>query len=257
MVFYPGTPSTRQISWSQLVREADPNFTRLSLRPWIYDFPNGRLFIDPSPLYDYSFVSEGLGNNNNGSGPGVLFLTDTTGWPTSPDELEGGALWSNGGEPTIVPGFGLGALFPTFFGQTSSAALLAVGGTHLQWTPPPPSSNQLWNPGGADGGPIYVASGTLNLTNLYNDNGVLLVDPTAMWQVTEPTNPGVWSNGGVASVGPGATPDPLAPPIIFGSITAAGLLGIGGFNLPFTTPPAGSLQLWNPGGTSGGDIWIA
>ena len=50
-VFYPGTPPTRQISWSQLVREADPNFTRLSLQPWVFDFSNGRLFVDWLPLY--------------------------------------------------------------------------------------------------------------------------------------------------------------------------------------------------------------
>lgn len=50
-VFYPGTPATRILSWSQLVRESDPVFTKLSLQPWVYDFSNGRLFVDPLPLY--------------------------------------------------------------------------------------------------------------------------------------------------------------------------------------------------------------
>lgn len=51
MTFYPGTPPTRILSWSQLIRENDPNYTRTSLQPWVYDFSNGRLFIDALPLY--------------------------------------------------------------------------------------------------------------------------------------------------------------------------------------------------------------
>lgn len=60
MVFYPGTPPTRQISWQQLVRENDPNFTRLSLRPWVFEFSNGRLFVDALPLYSGYEITEEL-----------------------------------------------------------------------------------------------------------------------------------------------------------------------------------------------------
>lgn len=49
--FYPGTPPTRILSWNQMVREADPNYTRQSLQPWVYEFSNGRLFVDSLPLY--------------------------------------------------------------------------------------------------------------------------------------------------------------------------------------------------------------
>ena len=42
-------PPTRIISWLQTVREADPNWQRGLLRPWIYEFSNGRRFVwDPS-----------------------------------------------------------------------------------------------------------------------------------------------------------------------------------------------------------------
>lgn len=43
--------SSRILSWEQLVREADPDHSRLSLRPWVYEFSNGRRFLDPLPLY--------------------------------------------------------------------------------------------------------------------------------------------------------------------------------------------------------------
>jgi hypothetical protein len=44
-------PPTRILSWLQYVREADPGYTRLSLQPWTLEFSNGRLFVDPLPLY--------------------------------------------------------------------------------------------------------------------------------------------------------------------------------------------------------------
>ena len=48
---WPSPPPTRILSWSQMVREADPDFTRLSLRPVVYTFSKGRLVVDPIPLY--------------------------------------------------------------------------------------------------------------------------------------------------------------------------------------------------------------
>ena len=57
--FYPGTPPTRILNWNQLVREADPNYQRLSLQPWVLEFSNGRLFVDWNPLYGtYDIVDD-------------------------------------------------------------------------------------------------------------------------------------------------------------------------------------------------------
>lgn len=47
---------------------------------------------------------------------------------------------------------------------------------------------------------------------------------------------------------PGIVPDPLAPPLFFGTVTAAQLLVTGGGNLPTTNPGHGLNQLWNNGG---------
>jgi hypothetical protein len=44
-------PVTRQISWQQLCVQADPEFYQNSIRPWIYDFSNGRLYYQQLPVY--------------------------------------------------------------------------------------------------------------------------------------------------------------------------------------------------------------
>ena len=48
---WPSPPPTRMLSWVQMVREADPAFTRSSLQPRAYELSNGRVFIDPVNLY--------------------------------------------------------------------------------------------------------------------------------------------------------------------------------------------------------------
>jgi len=48
---WPSPPPTRILSWLQMVREADPNFTRTSLQPVAYELSNGRVFVDPIQLY--------------------------------------------------------------------------------------------------------------------------------------------------------------------------------------------------------------
>lgn len=101
--------------------------------------------------------------------------------------------------------------------------------------------------------PLWIwEDSTLGLTN---DGGVLvLTGGTATgWPVTSAGAAGsAWSNGGVCSVIPGAVPDPLAPPILFGGISPGGLLTLGGGNLPIVQPAVGSLILWN----NGGEIWV-
>ena len=52
MATWPAPPPTRILSWQQMVIDADPNWTRLSLQPWIYEFSNGRLFVESLPVYN-------------------------------------------------------------------------------------------------------------------------------------------------------------------------------------------------------------
>lgn len=87
-------------------------------------------------------------------------------------------------------------------------------------------------------------------TLLSNDGGWLVVSNAAGWPSSSVSLPAgsVWSNGALATVVPGVTPNPAAPPVFFGSITAAALLALGGGNLPLTNPGVGSGQLWNQGG---------
>jgi hypothetical protein len=47
-------PPTRIISWRQMVLEADPGWTRASVQPVVYEFSNGRVFLDYLPLYGTS-----------------------------------------------------------------------------------------------------------------------------------------------------------------------------------------------------------
>jgi hypothetical protein len=42
--------------------EADPDFRRLSLRPWIYEFSNGRMFIESLPVYGSTGITDDFGN---------------------------------------------------------------------------------------------------------------------------------------------------------------------------------------------------
>jgi hypothetical protein len=83
-----------------------------------------------------------------------------------------------------------------------------------------------------------------------NDGGVLWMTAPLNYPTSSLGLPAgaVWYNGGTVSVVPGVTPNPAAPPVYFGSITAASLLALGGGDLPLTNPGVGTLQLWNNGG---------
>lgn len=94
---YFSPPPTRILSWLQLCLESDPSFRRLSQRPWIYEFSNGRLFVESLPLYGSTGITDDFGNA----------ITDDFGTQIQSDT--GGATPSQtGGFP-----FGEGA-----FGQT-------------------------------------------------------------------------------------------------------------------------------------------
>jgi hypothetical protein len=84
-----------------------------------------------------------------------------------------------------------------------------------------------------------------------NDGGVLQMTAPLNYPISPAGLPAgsIWYNGGTIAVVPGITPNPLAPPVYFnGALTAAGLLALGGGNLPLTPPTTGSLQLWNNAG---------
>jgi hypothetical protein len=86
-------------------------------------------------------------------------------------------------------------------------------------------------------------------TYLYDNGGALGLLPMANWPpLSGGLAPGAfYDNGGEAAIVPGITPNPAAPPIYFGLVTSAGLLLMGGGNLP-TSDPDNLDQLWNDGG---------
>ena len=137
---------------------------------------------------------------------------------------------------------------PLFFGTTTAAALLAFGGGNLP-TSTPPLPYQLWNNGGQicinqpptllnNAGVIYVVTiptgYQVGLTGLLAGSIYLLPNATP-------------SNAYVVGIVPGITPNPFAPPILYGLITPTQILALGGGNLP-TSLPVIPGQLWNNGG---------
>ena len=85
---------------------------------------------------------------------GTLDVEPGAGYPTSPSGLAAGALWSNGGEVTVVPGVTPNSSAPAvYFGSISAASLLTLGGGNLPLSPGSAGSLQLWN----NGGPIGIS----------------------------------------------------------------------------------------------------
>lgn len=190
------------------------------------------------------------GWHNNGAtlwdDGGVLVVNNLmAGYPASPLGLPPGSIWSNDGAVSVIAGIvpNPGAP-PVFFGSVTAAGLLALGGGNLPLTNPL-VLGQLWN---NDGLVSIVETGTV--LNLYNSGGVLMVNAGAGYPVSSSGLPAgsIWSNSGTVSVVSGVTPNPFAPPVYFGVITAAQLLTLGGGNLPLTSPGSGSGQLWNSSG---------
>lgn len=89
------------------------------------------------------------------SSGGVLGVSSpATGYPTSDAGLTAGAVWSNGGVVSVVPGITPDpAAAPVFFGGITASALLALGGGNLPLSRPGLGSQQLWN----SSGEIWVA----------------------------------------------------------------------------------------------------
>ncbi len=54
---WPSAPPTRILSFQQMVSEADPFYTIDKNRPWIYEFSNGRRFLQvPDPYGGFSDI---------------------------------------------------------------------------------------------------------------------------------------------------------------------------------------------------------
>lgn len=87
-------------------------------------------------------------------------------------------------------------------------------------------------------------------SNFYNNGGALAATSLpAGYPISDEGLPvgAIWSNGLEISVVPGFVPNPVAPAIFFGAITAAQLIIAGGGNLPLNDPFVLN-QLWNDGG---------
>ena len=185
---------------------------------------------------------------------GLLQVINAYGWPQA--QTPGPAVWNNASFAMVGPGSAPRFdAAPLVFGQVTPEELLILGGNDLPWDEPS-LVGQLWNPGEVRGGHIWIA-GMAPPEFFQNNGGVLTIVNQREWLTSTPPGPAIWSNGGVVSVGPvPAPPNPAAPPVFFGVITPTQLRRLGGANLPWTEPAAAN-QLWNPGGATGGDIWIA
>lgn len=107
--------------------------------------------------FEYSFtVTSVVGTTNLYSDAGVLCVLPAAGYPSA-GTLPGGSIYSNGGVVSVVPSAAPIAGTPVFFGAITAAQLLAQGSAGLGWTPPAAGSKQLWIPGGANGGDVWIA----------------------------------------------------------------------------------------------------
>jgi len=107
MATWPKPPPTRTLSWLQMCLQADPDFRPLSLRPWIYEFSNGRLFIQPLPVYGTPYITDDYGN----------VITDDYGTPIQADsgQIQTGTGTATGTATQTGFPFGQGAFGTTPF----------------------------------------------------------------------------------------------------------------------------------------------
>ncbi|CAB3742582.1 hypothetical protein LMG22037_06612 [Paraburkholderia phenoliruptrix] len=106
----------------------------------LQELMNARILAFPFQ-YNVAFTSVSFLNLG-----GVLWMTSTLNYPTSPVGLPAGSIWYDGGVVAVVPG-GSGSGSPVYFGAITAPALLALGGGGLP-TSNPHNTNQLWNNGG-------------------------------------------------------------------------------------------------------------
>jgi hypothetical protein len=164
-------------------------------------------------------------------GPNPLIL-----WPSLGDQIEN---------------FGINAGFSILAGSNAQTVSFDEPLAHNPRT--------WWLYGGGAGGggiipPDQGGGGTPGSAGLENDNGILILTDATGWPTAATTPGALYADppigGGpttIGCVGP-TSPNPSAPPVMFGFITADALLALGGANLPITGPRPGSLIIWNNAG---------
>jgi hypothetical protein len=134
--------SPRILSWQQLVLEADPNWQRDNLQPWIYEFSNRRLFYATIPMYGVP-ADTGLFNDNGvvGLEPSAAIL-----FPDSPVGLAPGTFWNNGLTIGITPGLHPIPSAPQlFFSSMTATTLILSQSANIPISPANVGTDQLWN----------------------------------------------------------------------------------------------------------------
>jgi hypothetical protein len=88
-----------------------------------------------------------------------------------------------------------------------------------------------------------------NVNDLRDDGGVLYLSKPAAWPSSAIFPGQLYSDGGACAVVLPTTPNPLSPPLVFGTpgITASYLLELGGANIP-TSDPGMVGEIWNNNG---------
>lgn len=133
---------TRILSWQQPIFENDPHWIQESLNPLVWEFSNGRRFVDPAQPYG-PLPDSGLANDG-----GVLLVTSAVGWPTTDVGLMPNEVWNNGGVVCLAAGSGpVPGGAPMIFGSVVADQLLFFGGSCMQISAPATGSGQLWNNG--------------------------------------------------------------------------------------------------------------
>lgn len=123
----------------------DENITLLNAQLFQAAVQSGVLELPFQFSLDVVIVNN-LGPTNLISVAGVLTLIDATGWATSAAGLPPGALWSDSGVVTIVPGVTPNPFAaPIFFGLITSATLKLLGGGNLPLGSVTSGSGQIWN----------------------------------------------------------------------------------------------------------------
>lgn len=149
-------PPTRIISFEQLVQEADPAWNRAKLRPWIYQFSNGRRFLGRPDIY--TAPADGSAPVPPGSAPivqpvvllndgGVLYLETPWEFPVTSSGLLPGQIYWDGGAFGIVPGLPFNASQPPLYLGSQAWELLLAGAASLPVTNPGKHDLRLWNNG--------------------------------------------------------------------------------------------------------------
>ena len=176
----------------------------------------------------------------------LMLASQTPDWPTSDSGLSPGEYFSNGLFVNVVTPLPLQpGVAPLFWPNVTASQLLLYGSAALNSVGRFLQPNQLF----LNGGFVCVATPG---QGLFNAGGVLqLTDPDG-W----PTDPTGFLSGALYNAGGGAiycvagtTPNPTAPPLMYGIVTSDELLAVGGSNIPIVDPRKAG-QIWNNTGSS-------